>query len=138
MRAIVGLADSNASLLSGTTQPSASGQPAGVWIGFDSTDANLQVMHKQTGVAAVKINLGAAFARAANMAVRAEFVTSAGRVDYQMTRLDAAGEASGTILADLPADSALLGWYWQCSTNGTGTQAAAIDCVGYEVRSSVS
>lgn len=138
MRAIVGLADSGSSLLSGATQPSAAGQPAGVWIGFDSTDANLQVMHKQTGVLAQKINLGAAFARAANMAVRVEFVTSTSRVDYRVTRLDAAGDTSGTILGPhLPANSALLSWYWQCSTNATGAQAAAIDCVGYEARSAV-
>lgn len=137
MRAVVGLADSGSSLWSSATEPSAAGQPAGVWIGFDSGDANLQVMHKQTGIAAVKIDLGAAFARAANMTVRFELVTSAGRADYRVTRLDAAGVASGTILTDLPADTALLSWYWQCS-NTTASTVAAIDTVDFKAQTDIA
>ncbi len=128
MRVMVGFVDSASAMLTGGQQPSASAVPAGVFLALDSTDANLQIMHKDTGIAATKINLGADFARAANMTVRLTLTTAPGQVEYSVERLDAAGSASGVINTNVPADSALLAWYWMsaCSTAST---ASAIDTV---------
>jgi len=133
MQVLIGLLAGQSAYLGGGVQPSAALIPAGVYLGLDSTDANLQLMHKAgSGVVAQKINLGVAFARAANMALRLELDLSPGSVAYRITRLDAAGVASGTLNTDIPADSALLYHHWQCATNATGTQAAAIDCIAFE------
>jgi len=120
------------------TEPSSNSIPAGVYLGCDSTDANLQLMHKASAVSATKVDLGASFARAASMSVRLDLELSPGSVVYRVTRLDAAGTASGTLTTDIPADSALLFHHWQCATNATGTQAAAIDCVAFEGRNDIS
>lgn len=138
MRVLIGLLAGQSSYLGAGTDPSSSLIPAGVYLGLDSTDANLQLMHKAGAVVAQKINLGAAFARAANMALRFELDLSPGRVDYRVTRLDAPGTASGTLIAHIPADASLLFHHWQCATNATGTQVAAIDCVAFEGQNDIS
>jgi len=138
MRAIIGLVAGMSSYLSFGTQPSSNSIPAGVYLGLDSTDANLQLMRKASAVSATKVDLGASFARAVNMSIRFELDLSPGSVVYRVTRLDAAGTASGTLTTDIPPDSALLFHHWQCATNATGTQSAAIDCVAFEGQNDIS
>jgi hypothetical protein len=140
-RALVGLLDGNSSYLSSGTQPSNTALiPAGVYLGIDSGDANLQIMHKSAaGVPATKIDLGAAFSRIANLALRLTLTCSPGQVDYLVERLDTAvADVSGSIVANIPPDSALLRFHWQCATNATGTETMAIDCIVFQGESSLA
>ena len=105
-----------------------------IFVGCDSGDANLQLMHNDGAGACTKIDLGAAFARAANITVQIRFRISAGQVRYEIRRLDAAGVATGTIVLNLPADTQTLTWSWEAHTDGGGANIAAIENLGLNIR----
>lgn len=115
---------------SGATQPSALANEL-VGIALDSGDANLQLIHNDGVGVCTKIDLGAAFARAANMVVQLDLdFRTPGEIDYTVTRLDAAGSVSGTLTTDIPAETTALAYSWEAVTDATGTVQALIDFLG--------
>lgn len=131
-RYICGLFPTVAQQFFGATEPSTLLNC--VFVGCDSGDANLQLMHNDGALACTKIDLGAAFARAANMTIAIRLRISSGQVRYEIRRLDAAGLAVGTIAANLPADSQTLTWSWEAHTDGGGVNVATIENLGLNVR----
>ena len=115
---------------SGATEPSSLANEL-VAIALDSGDANLQLIHNDGIGTCTKINLGGAFARAANMVVRLDLdFRTPGEIDYTVRRLDAAGSASGTLTTNIPAETTALAYSWEAVTDATGTVQALIDFLG--------
>jgi hypothetical protein len=130
-RYLVCVADTASQYWSGATEPSSLALEL-VGIALDSGDANVQVIHNDGAGACTKIDLGAAFARAANMVLEVELTfTSGGGITYAITRLDTGATASGTIATDMPADTAGLAFGYECSTDATGTVRALLDFLGF-------
>lgn len=131
-RYICGLFPTVAQQFFGATEPSTLLNC--IFVGCDSGDANLQLMHNDGAGVCTKINLGASFARAANITIQIRFRISSGQVRYEIRRLDAAGVAAGTIAANLPANTQTLTWSWEAHTDGGGVNIATIENLGLNVR----
>jgi hypothetical protein len=119
-RGFVGLTSSGATLANG--DPSALLNIIG--LGFDAADANLQIMHNDGTGAATKVSTGIS-ARTADLTVDVWFYAppNGGNISWWVNRLDAAGTASGTISADMPATSQFL--CMQCWINNGAVASAA-------------
>jgi len=79
-----------------------------VFMGCDSTDTNLQIMHNDGSGTCAKIDLGANFAKNIVDAVYQLELTVASNgstIDYVVTRLDAAFTSSGSLSANIPANT---------------------------------
>ncbi len=123
-RCIVGLFNSTAAL-STTLSPSAGVNFIGM--GWDSTDANAQIMFNDGAGVATKINLGAGFpaSSATAMYELSLFCKPNGdEVGYRARRMDTGETVSGTLTTDLPAKAALLSWH--AYSNNGGTAAASV------------
>lgn len=98
-----------------------------VGVGWDSADANLQIMSNDASGTATKVDLGANFPANNTTAVYELILFAAANgssVGYRVQRLDTAQFTSGTITTDLPTATSLL-THHQYMNNG-GTAAAVI------------
>lgn len=94
-------------------------------VGWDSADANLQIMHNDGAGTATKIDLGANFPTNNIGAVYELILYAAANgssIGYRVQRLDTGASTSGTISTDMPSSTALL-THHQYMNNG-GTAAA--------------
>lgn len=114
---------STSAALSTTLSPSAS--TSCIFVGNDSADTNLQLMHNDAAGNCTKIDLGANFP-ASNTTACYELILfcppNGDSVGYRITRMDTGNVVAGTITTDLPPKSTLLTWH-QYANNG-GTAAA--------------
>jgi len=98
-----------------------------IFVGWDSADTNLQVMHNDASGTCTKIDLGASFPANSTTAVY-EFMMFAppngSSVFYRVVRLDTGDVAEGEITTDLPASTTFLTRH-EYMNNG-GTAAAVI------------
>ena len=122
-RCAVGLFNTTSVLIT-TLSPSASLNL--ICVGWDSGDANLQVIHNDGAGAATKIDLGANFPANNPAAVYEAIFFCAPNGDvvgYRIKRLDTDDVAVGTITTDLPAKATTLTWHAYANNGGT---AAAV------------
>lgn len=97
-----------------------------VGMGWDSGDANIQIMHNDGVGAATKINLGASFPRPtadrANVYVL-ELISPRGanEIYYRVLDVLTGSVAEGTLTSDLPAASQLLTFLGYASVGGTSS-----------------
>lgn len=118
-----GLMNSTAAL-SATVAPSTFVNAIGA--GWDSTDANLQIMHNDAAGVATKIDLGIPFPTNNTDAVYELILfcpPNGDAVGYRVRRLDTGATAQGTLTTDLPAKSVLLCYHAYMNNGGT---AAAV------------
>jgi len=97
-----------------------------IFAGWDSADANLQIMHNDGSWACTKIDLGANFP--ANNASAIYEVTffcapNGDSVGYRVKRLDTDQTVSGLLTTNLPTKTTLLTWHGYANNGGT---AAAV------------
>ena len=122
-RCAVGLMNTTAAIL---TSQVPSALTNCIFAGWDSADANLQIMHNDGTGACTKIDLGANFP-ANNPAAHYELVLfcapNGETVGYRVTRLDTGAVATGTISTDLPTKNTMLTWHSYANNGGT---AAAV------------
>jgi hypothetical protein len=97
------------------TEPSA--KTDCVFIGADSTDTNLQVMHNDNAGTCTKVNLGANFPARSSAAdfYRCEFYAApnGSSIDYYILNMVSGNSASGTISSNLPTNTTFLTPYMQ-------------------------
>ena len=116
----------------GATSTSAepSALTSGVWIGNDSTDANLQLMYNDASGSASKIDLGADYFTKNIQNAIYELTLFAkpngDRIYYRAKRLDIAGEVSGEITTDLPPQTTFLAPHLYLN-NGSTASAIILD-----------
>lgn len=100
------------------------------FVGFDSGDTNLQVMHNDNSGTCTKVDLGANFPAKTNAAdlyrVTLECEPGASTMSYRVDRYQSSGlthSATGTVSTDLPTSTTVMrqGWYV-----GTGATAATV------------
>ncbi len=109
-----------------TTNPTSvnpSSQVNIIGFGYDSGDANLQIMHNDAALTATKVDLGAGFAIAAGDLYELELACEPGSgvVTYSATNLNTGVQATGTISTDLPANTLFLAhgcWLANAATAG--------------------
>lgn len=98
-----------------------------IGVGYDAADTNMQIMSNDGTGAATKIDLGASFPRpSADRTKMYEldlFAPSNGgsTVTYMVTDLGTGAVASGTLGADVPAVTTLLGFRGYSSVGGTSS-----------------
>lgn len=94
----------------------------------DDTDTNMQIMHNDGSGTATKIDLGSSFPKTDNVVYRVVFTsaTNGSIVDYEVTRLDSAATASGTLSSNLPANTTFL--HPALSFGNGATAAAVVGC----------
>lgn len=98
-----------------------------VGVGWDSADANLQIMSNDGSGVATKVDLGSNFPSNNTSAVYELILfaaANASSIGYRVQRLDTNQFTSGTISADLPGNTQML-THHQYMNNG-GTAAAVI------------
>lgn len=107
-----------------------------VFLGCDAADTNMQIMHNDAAGACTKIDLGASFPKTNGVVYRLvlEAAQNATSIDYTVTRLDTAAVASGTINANLLANTVFLtpGWYV-----GNGATAAIATINAYKITAEI-
>lgn len=97
-----------------------------IGIGYDSGDANVQVMHNDGSGTATKINLGSSFPKptASNTnfydLTLVSDASGSGAVAYTVVAQPSGATATGTISTNLPSTSTTLTWWTQVSAGGTG------------------
>ena len=123
MRVCVGLAYNGAAAIPLTADPSAG--TSCIFMGCDAADTNMQIMHNDAAGTCTKIDLGSSFPKTNNVVYRVVFTAAANAstVDYEVTRLDSAATASGTISTDLPANTVFM--QYECRFGNGGTASAA-------------
>lgn len=116
----------NATTAIATTQ-SPSALTNAIFVGWDSADTNLQLMHNDAAGNCTKVDLGASFP-ANNVAAIYEatfFCAPNGdTVGYRVRRLDTDATVAGTISTDLPTKTTTLTWH--AYANNGGTAAAVV------------
>lgn len=124
-------------LWAATGATSTSAQPSaiinGAWIGNDSADTNYQLMYNDGAGTATKIDLGADFVK--NQAEGVYELTLFRKptdtiIYYRAKRLDAAGEASGSVISDIPAVTTFLCPHFYLNNGGTAS-AVTLDFYRY-------
>lgn len=98
-----------------------------VGVGWDSADANLQIMSNDGAGTATKVDLGSNFPSNNTSAVYELILYAAANgssIGYRVQRLDTGLSTSGTITTDLPPSTSLL-THHQYMNNG-GTAAAVV------------
>jgi hypothetical protein len=94
-----------------------------IGVGWDSADANLQIMSNDASGLGTKVDLGANFP-ANNTSAVYELIlyaaASGDSVGYRVQRLDTNQFTSGTITTDLPASTSLLTHHQYMNNGGTG------------------
>jgi len=118
-----------------STEPSA--LVNGVWVGNDAADSNLQLMYNDGSGTASKINLGSDFVKnqADGMYELTLFAKpNTSEIKYRVKRLDAAGEASGTLTTDIPSSTTFLTPHFYANNGGTAA-AVVLDFYRYYLES---
>lgn len=98
-----------------------------IFVGWDSADANMQLMHNDASGTCTKINLGGSFPISTTAAVYQLDLfapPNASWVGWRVKRLDTGAVAEGTITTDLPLPAQLLAWH--AYANNGGTAAAVV------------
>lgn len=124
-------------LWAATAATSTSTQPSalinGIWVGNDSADTNLQLMCNDGTGTASKVDLGSDFVK--NQAEGIYELTLFCKPDdttiyYRVKRLDAAGEASGSLTTDIPSVSTFICPHYYLNNGGTAS-AVILDFYRY-------
>jgi hypothetical protein len=105
----------------------------GIWIGNDLADTNLQLMCNDGVGTATKIDLGSDFVKnqAEGMYELTLFCKPTDTtIYYRIKRLDAAGEASGSLTTDVPAINTFLCPHFYLNNGGTAS-AVILDFYRY-------
>lgn len=120
-------------------EPTAAAEPSTftdvLFVGADSTDTNLQVMHNDSAGACTKVDLGASFPANSNAVdlyeVTFKFTAGASRsVDYTVTNLVSGTQATGTLTTNLPTAGTTVNYaIYRNSAANTGA-AVVIHVVG--------
>lgn len=131
-RLICGLTSSTGAT---STSQSPSSLTSCVFVGNDSGDANLQVMHNDGSGTCTKIDLGASFpvpSSSNNALYEVVFFAApnGSTIGYRVTRLDGAGVASGTLSTDLPPSTTFLAPHMYINNNGVAS-AVILDVYRY-------
>jgi hypothetical protein len=124
-------------LFSVTTAISTSQSPSSLtnclFIGNDSADTNLQIMHNDGSGTCTKIDLGANFP-ANNVDAVYEVIFFAApndtTVSYRVVRFDTGSTTTGTISTDLPASTTFLAWHAYMNNGGTAS-AVVLEIMRY-------
>lgn len=98
-----------------------------IFAGWDSADANLQIMHNDSAGACTKIDLGASFPSNAPAAVYEPIFFCAPNGDtvgYRVKRLDTDQVVTGLLTTNLPTKTTLMTWH--AYANNGGTAAAVV------------
>lgn len=123
-RSIVGITSSTAAIA--TTQNPSSLTNC-IFLGNDSADTNMQIMHNDGAGSCTKVDLGANFP-AISAAAMYELIIfckpNGDEVTWRVQRLDIGDVATGTITTDLPAKTTLL--HPRAYMNNGGTAAAVL------------
>ncbi len=123
-RTAVGLFSTTAAIA--TTQ-SPSALTNCIFMGNDSADTNMQIMHNDAAGTCTKIDLGASFPANTPAAVYEISLFAAPNdttVDYRAVRLDTGATAEGAISTNLPDQATFLAWH--AYANNGGTAAAVV------------
>jgi hypothetical protein len=100
-----------------------------IFVGWDSADTNLQVMHNDASGTCTKIDLGASFP-ANNTTAVYEFMTfaapNASSVYYRVVRLDTGDSTEGEITTDLPTSTTFLTRH-EYMNNGSTAAAVVLE-----------
>ena len=105
----------------------------GIWIGNDAADANLQLMRNDGAGTATKIDLGSDFVKNQQNALYELTLfckPNDDGISYRVKRLDAAGEASGKVITDIPTQTTLLAPHLYLNNGGTAS-AVILDFYRY-------
>lgn len=107
-----------------------------VFVGADTTDTNLQVMHNDSAGSCTKVDLGASFPANSNgvdaYEVTFKFTAGASRsIDYTVTNMISAATASGTITTNLPTAGTTANHFVYRNT-GANTTACVIHVIGHK------
>lgn len=97
------------------------------FMGNDSADANMQIMHNDGAGNCTKINLGASFPAntpAAIYEVMFFAPPNSNSINWRATRLDTGAVAEGVISTDMPDQATFLAWH--AYANNGGTAAAVV------------
>ena len=106
-----------------------------VFVGADSTDTNLQVMHNDSAGACTKVDLGASFPANSNAVdmyeVTLKFNAGASRsVDYTVTNQVSGAQASGTLTTNLPTAGTTVNYAVYRNSAANAGAAAVIHIMG--------
>lgn len=97
------------------------------FMGNDSADTNMQIMHNDAAGACTKIDLGASFPANTPAAVYEVSFFAAPNdttIDYRAVRLDTGATAEGVLTANIPDQATFLAWH--AYANNGGTAAAVV------------
>lgn len=109
----------------------------GVWVGNNLAHANLQLMHNDGSGVASKVDLGADFIKNQPNALYELILfckPNDNGISYRVKRLDAAGEVSGKLMTDIPAQTTLLAPHFYLNNGGTAA-AVVLDFYRYYLES---
>jgi hypothetical protein len=118
-------------LFSVTTAISTTQSPSALtncfFMGNDSADTNMQIMHNDGSGTATKVALGASFPKPSAASTNfyrltLDCVGGSGVVSYVVQELSTGVVASGSVSSDLPASATGLNYYAAMSAGGTSTQ----------------
>lgn len=106
-----------------------------IGVGWDATDTSLQVMSNDGTGVATKISLGANFPNNTSAVdlyqIELTALANASGIDWFVTRLNTSQTASGTIVADIPANNLLLAPQVWMSNGTTAAPLTAAFCGGW-------
>lgn len=118
-------------LISSTAATSTSVAPSAIvnmiGVGWDSADANLQIMSNNSSGTATKVDLGSGYPANTTTAVYELILyapPNASTVGYRVQRLDNGTSTSGTISTDLPANNLMLSHHQYMNNGGTAAAVA--------------
>lgn len=119
-RGLVGVHPTAGAFPAGNTDPSAHTNI--IYLGFDDTDSNWQIMHNDASGTATKVDLGAGFAMNTTSLLELILeVAPSGDLSYLLRDLELGTETSGTANSNLPAGGQPLAPVIQIGTAATGT-----------------
>lgn len=97
-----------------------------VFMGADSSDTNMQIMHNDGSGNCTKVDLGSSFPKTAGVLYRVVFeaASNGSTVDYTVTRLDSAASASGTLSSNLPGSTTQMNVQWAFGNFTTAANAS--------------
>lgn len=125
LRLCAGLYYNGGAVIPLTADPSAATNS--VFLGCDAADTNLQIMHNDGSGTCTKVDLGASFPKTNDVVYRVVFTAAANAttIDYEVTRLDSAASAAGTISTDVPSNAQFMAAVIRCGNGGAGGAAAS-------------
>lgn len=124
MRIAAGIAYNGGAAIALTADPSAATNA--VFMGCDAADTNIQIMHNAGSGTCTKVDLGSSFPKTNDVVYRVVFTAAANAttIDYEVTRLDSAASATGTISTNLPVSTQFMLPVVRFGNGGTASAAA--------------